>query len=328
MWKLTSPFSGCPKRPAIDHYAVEGCSIRIQDTGEAHNLPSQRTCGDAMISSLPQPGRLILAVLILGFCSLCTIPDACASSYEDTLLKAVQGDSDAQFNLARLCLACKDVPQNYIDAYAWTNLAAIQGHLEGEKLLSRLTEIMTSQQIMEGKALTAQIEISINKREKDGAFSLEKHVALPEPRYQSDSSSREIARDGRFIAYANGTVFDTCTGLMWADRDNGKEINWYDAKKYCENYIGGWHDDWRMPTQDELAMLYDTGPGYPQECCSSCSEIKITELIHLSCGRLWTSETDGSGAAHFVFRNGFRGWNYQADYVISRVLPVREVARP
>lgn len=152
---------------------------------------------------------------------------------------------------------------------------------------------------------------------------LEKHIVSPEPRYQSNSNSAEIARDGRFIAYANGTVFDTHTGLMWAGSDNGEAINWYDAKKYCENYICGWHDDWRMPTQEELAMLYNTGPGYKQECCSSCSEIKITGLIRLSCCSVWSSETDGSGGAHFVFCDGFRGWNLQADYVINRVLPVR-----
>ncbi len=141
--------------------------------------------------------------------------------------------------------------------------------------------------------------------------------------FDTISSSNEIVRDGRFIAYANGTVLDTRTGLMWAANDNGEDINWYDAEKYCENYIGGWHDDWRMPTLDELAELYNSGPGYMQECCSRCSEIKVTELIKLTCCCLWAAETDGSGAAHFVFRDGFRGWNFQADYVINRVLPVR-----
>jgi hypothetical protein len=67
----------------------------------------------------------------------------------------------------------------------------------------------------------------------------------------------ESARDGRFIAYDNGTVSDTRTGLMWAAKDNGSKINWANAKSYCENYRGGGYTDWRMPTQDELAELYD-----------------------------------------------------------------------
>ena len=73
----------------------------------------------------------------------------------------------------------------------------------------------------------------------------------------SDESAKEISRDGRFIAYDNGTVKDTEKGLMWAAKDNGKDINWKDAKRYCENYRGGGYTDWRMPTLDELAGLYD-----------------------------------------------------------------------
>ena len=57
----------------------------------------------------------------------------------------------------------------------------------------------------------------------------------------------EAGRDGRFIAYNNGTVSDTQTGLMWAAKDNGSNINWVNAKSYCENYRGGGYSDWRMP---------------------------------------------------------------------------------
>ena len=75
-----------------------------------------------------------------------------------------------------------------------------------------------------------------------------------------------IARDSRFIAYDNGTVLDTKTNLMWAVRDNGRMINWADAKYYCENYRGGDYKDWRMPTQYELAGLYDENKTYKSDC--------------------------------------------------------------
>jgi len=58
---------------------------------------------------------------------------------------------------------------------------------------------------------------------------------------------------GNIIAYNNGTVLDTRTNLMWAARDNGSDINWANAKSYCENYRGSGYTDWRMPKQDELA---------------------------------------------------------------------------
>ena len=53
-------------------------------------------------------------------------------------------------------------------------------------------------------------------------------------------------RDGRFIAYDNGTVLDTKTNLMWAAKDSGGDINWGDATTYWDNYPE--FDDWRMPT--------------------------------------------------------------------------------
>src|SRR5450759_5881470 len=39
------------------------------------------------------------------------------------------------------------------------------------------------------------------------------------------ATTGETVRDGRFIAYDNGTVLDTRTKLMWAAKDNGSDIN-------------------------------------------------------------------------------------------------------
>ena len=132
--------------------------------------------------------------------------------------------------------------------------------------------------------------------------------------------------DGRFIAYDNGTVLDTKNGLMWAAKDNGSNIDWADAKSYCENYRGGGYTDWRMPMQDELAGLYDSSKdGYRPDCCSDdCSPyIKTTELIHLSCMHLWASETRGDAGAGFFFDVGDRYWGLQLNDFNSRALPVR-----
>src|SRR5664280_2658426 len=71
------------------------------------------------------------------------------------------------------------------------------------------------------------------------------------------ATTGEAAKDGRFIVKDNETILDTRTNLMWAAKDNGSDINWENAKSHCENYRGGGYKDWRMPTQDELAGLYD-----------------------------------------------------------------------
>jgi len=136
---------------------------------------------------------------------------------------------------------------------------------------------------------------------------------------------KEIDRDGQFIAYDNGTVKDTSTGLMWASRDNGKNIDWHDAKRYCENYRGGGYTDWRMPTLDELASLYDKKKsGYAPETVSDKTyKVHITKLIHIRSNCPWASETRGSKAAYFNFFDGSWHWNTIVPHYSSLALPVR-----
>ena len=125
-----------------------------------------------------------------------------------------------------------------------------------------------------------------------------------------------IARDGTFIAYDNGTVKDTKTGLMWASKDNGEDINWKDAKQYCESYRGGGYTDWRMPTIDELAGIYNRRKknqhGY-----------RVTNLIEITSCCPWASETRASLASLFHFTIGDRYVNRQSHSFNVRALPVR-----
>ncbi len=132
-------------------------------------------------------------------------------------------------------------------------------------------------------------------------------------------ASNESKRDGRFIAYDNGTVLDTKTNLMWAAKDNGKNINWPDAKFYCENYNGGGYKDWRMPTKDELLSLYNNliwNNGH-----------HITKLITLTESFPWASDVKGSEAVYvgFDYDHGSWFWSSIAHKSRGRALPVRSV---
>lgn len=93
-----------------------------------------------------------------------------------------------------------------------------------------------------------------NARIKD--YKLRKQME-PGAERQATEERKQMIGDGRFISYDDGTVRDTQTNLMWAAKDNGRDINWANAKSYCEKYRGGGYMDWRMPTQYELAGLYD-----------------------------------------------------------------------
>jgi len=107
----------------------------------------------------------------------------------------------------------------------------------------------------------------------------------------------EIARGVRFIAYANGTVLDTKTNLMWAARDSGDTLLEDQAKGYIKNYRTGGYTDWRMPTMNELEMIYDRGVeneyGY-----------HVTKLIGVTDEWVWGSQERGNMWA-FDFNRGY-----------------------
>ena len=127
---------------------------------------------------------------------------------------------------------------------------------------------------------------------------------------------KEVGNDGRFIAYDGGMVLDTQTNLMWAAKDNGSDINWADAKSYCKSYRGGGYTDWRMPTQDELAGLYDS-------MVKGHNGYHLTALMTLTGCCPWASETRGSEAANVHFKIGTWDWFPQSNNGNLRVLPVR-----
>lgn len=73
------------------------------------------------------------------------------------------------------------------------------------------------------------------------------------------SALREITKDGAYILYEGGIVYDAVAQLEWVAGPD-KYFIWEDAKMWVE----GLHLDgggWRMPTPDELSSLYNPGAG-------------------------------------------------------------------
>jgi hypothetical protein len=71
--------------------------------------------------------------------------------------------------------------------------------------------------------------------------------------------AKETGRDGSFVAYNNGVVYDTRTGLEWFAGPD-KNVNWKKAKFWAENLdaAGG---GWRLPICNELKTLFRKGAG-------------------------------------------------------------------
>ncbi len=63
-----------------------------------------------------------------------------------------------------------------------------------------------------------------------------------------------------FADNGDGTITDKATGLMWAQADSGKGLDWKQALAWAQemnaqNYLG--HDDWRVPGVKELQSIID-----------------------------------------------------------------------
>ena len=92
------------------------------------------------------------------------------------------------------------------------------------------------------------------------------------------SGSQEVGRDGAYIAYANGIVKDTRTGLEWVagpDEPMTREA----ARAWAGSLnVGG--GGWRLPTIAELKGLYQYGKG----------KSNMTPLLKTTGSWVWSSE--------------------------------------
>ncbi len=110
------------------------------------------------------------------------------------------------------------------------------------------------------KPMGFNIKGKINPLESNDGIREEKHNINGEKlMMENKHEAKETKRDGNFIAYDNGVVYDTRTGLEWFAGPD-KNTNWKKAKSWTENlYAAG--GGWRMPTCDELRTLFRKGAG-------------------------------------------------------------------
>jgi Protein of unknown function (DUF1566) len=61
-----------------------------------------------------------------------------------------------------------------------------------------------------------------------------------------------IRKQAEVEAALHSTWTDPDTGLMWAKKDNGADVNWNQASNYCTKLQLAGYSDWRLPTIEEL----------------------------------------------------------------------------
>ncbi len=60
-----------------------------------------------------------------------------------------------------------------------------------------------------------------------------------------------------------GLWADPSTGLVWAGKDNGNDVSWNKARKYCRDLRLAGYSDWRLAGMAELLSVYDRTANAP-----------------------------------------------------------------
>jgi hypothetical protein len=130
-----------------------------------------------------------------------------------------------------------------------------------------------------------------------------------------------------------GYWVDPSTGLMWAGKDNGRDVNWKKAVTYCHDMRLAGYFDWRLSTIDELQGIYDDS-GYAAPSPAKGVEWSLAGKpkggLLLTGNHHWSSTKgeDDRGrsngyAWYFDFSHGKRDWDPYGYHGNKRALCVR-----
>ena len=124
--------------------------------------------------------------------------------------------------------------------------------------------------------------------------------------------AKEIKKDGRFVLYDNGVVYDEVTRLEWIAGPD-EDTTFQEANDWvgdCAVAGGGW----RLPELKELRSLYEDGKG----CCN------MTPLLKTTGGWLWSGKRKGSLFAWtFSFKYGREQVDLKDISYLTRAFAVR-----
>lgn len=146
---------------------------------------------------------------------------------------------------------------------------------------------------------------------------------------QVDTATTTTVTTQRFIDHGDGTVTDSRTGLMWMRCSVGEDwtgtgcagraryLTLQEANALDLQFSG--HDDWRLPTSDELRTIVDL----------SCGNPTLDTNIFLGSGRIFLTSTGDDEARHCVSfytgRNIVAGSHVRNDVRLVRsVLPSKD----
>lgn len=113
--------------------------------------------------------------------------------------------------------------------------------------------------------------------------------------------SAEAQRSAPDTQLLLGYWIDPSTGLMWTKTDNGRDVSWKAAMKYCRNLRLAGYSDWRLPTVAELQGIYDRtaeAPGLAGEHSKDSTTWHVKGSLFLTAYE-WSSDYRLADRGHF-----------------------------
>ena len=98
---------------------------------------------------------------------------------------------------------------------------------------------------------------------------------------------------------------DPITGLMWTKKDNGIDVTWQEATNYCRNLQLGGQSDWRLPTINELQVIYEFSvKAHGQSSGGQAVPWRVKGNLQLSAWGEWSSSLGSASGQAWVFGFG------------------------
>jgi hypothetical protein len=121
---------------------------------------------------------------------------------------------------------------------------------------------------------------------------------------------------------ARGFWVDPSTGLIWAGKDNGRDVTWKNAVKYCRDLRSAGNSDWRLASLGELEGIYDKDANAPGLMGPSGKGTAATWHVK---GNLFLTGNQWSSTQKNDDRGHPSGWAWRFDFNEGRSFDGDEV---